>query len=236
MKYSQPSLFALDFPVRTSPALEEEKASRERKAPSGSRCCESSSLPDPVGYLLRTVLLSELGGWTRSMLVWKRQTTPAGRSWWVLQTLALRTVASGPGLLPTLRANKRGLPDSHGNTEAWGRLLPTLLATSYGTNQGGGARRTGKERPGLEMMAAKGLLPTLLSRDARTLAGNVPPPHHQGGLSLTQTIKGSLNAEWCEWFMNFPQKWTEIDDPGDSGPTSPRRSKSRGTGGRGSAA
>lgn len=295
MRYHQPSLFARGSPAKTSPAPGEEPVSRERKAPSGSKSCELCDSPDPVGRLLRTVLLSELGAWTRSMQVWKRQVTPAGRSWWVLKTLGLRTGASGPGLLPTLRANKRGLPDSHGNTEAWGRLLPTLCSSNSGTNKGGGGSRVGPERPSLTTLSRRGLLPTLqahdanpgnakrigrygtkhggknlndeillyptlmapdadhsgpnqrdskgrpgllptlLSRDARTLAGNANPPHHQGGESLTQKLKGSLNADWCEWFQGYPLGWTEIEDPGPSGPTVPRRSKNKGTVGRGSA-
>lgn len=55
---------------------------------------------------------------------WKESATPAGRSWWKLE-------CSAPGmgvpvlssLLPTCRANKGGLPDSHGRTDMWGRTL-----------------------------------------------------------------------------------------------------------------
>jgi len=54
-------------------------------------------------------------------------------------------------LLPTLRANKWGLPDSHGDTSAWG-MLPTITANLYGSNKGGAAGREGPARPSLERL------------------------------------------------------------------------------------
>ena len=44
------------------------------------------------------------------------------------------------------------------------RMLPTLTASDYGTNQGGAAGRVGKVRPSLQTMAR--LLPTLTSQDS----------------------------------------------------------------------
>ena len=41
-----------------------------------------------------------------------------------------------------------------------GSLLPTPSASSYGTNQGGSAGRTGKESPSLQTMASKNMWPT----------------------------------------------------------------------------
>jgi len=39
-------------------------------------------------------------------------------------------------------------------------LLPTLSASSYGTNKGGAAGRVGRERASLDTLAKRGLLPT----------------------------------------------------------------------------
>jgi len=65
--------------------------------------------------------------------------------------------------------------------------------------------------------AVSRLLPTMTARDSRTIKGNVPPPNHQGGVSLTQTIaspqqSGGLNPPWVEWLMGFPIGWTDLRD------------------------
>src|SRR5260221_690364 len=55
-------------------------------------------------------------------------------------------------------------------------LLPTATATSYGTNQGGAAGRTGPSRPSLGMMARRGLWPT--------------PRAHSSGPDYGKAIRG----------------------------------------------
>ena len=109
-------------------------------------------------------------------------------------------------MLPTLRANKWGLPDSHGNTDAW--ILPTLTASEYGTCQGGSAGRDGqKTRPSLQTMARNGTLPTLTINGNYNRAGLSP----KSGDGLQTKIGGQLNPNWCEWFMGFPIGWTDLE-------------------------
>jgi hypothetical protein len=48
---------------------------------------------------------------------------------------------------------------------------------------------------------------TPLSRDAPSIAGNVPPPGHQGGENLGQQVGGTLNPQWVEWLMGWPIHW-----------------------------
>lgn len=64
-------------------------------------------------------------------------------------------------------------------------LLPTPSASRYGSNKGGGAGRTGKERLSLDSMATRGLLP---SHDS-----------------------GPLSPVWVEWAMGFPLGWTDLE-------------------------
>jgi hypothetical protein len=74
------------------------------------------------GALLKTALASELAAMTGSPVSWKRLATPAGRSFYQ----GLGPAMGGRGrssLLPTCRAHKGGLPDSHGNTSMWGAVL-----------------------------------------------------------------------------------------------------------------
>jgi hypothetical protein len=66
---------------------------------SGFKSFVVSENADRLGLLLRTSLLYELAGLTPFSKVWKKQATPAGRSWWVLTTLAPRTEESESGSL-----------------------------------------------------------------------------------------------------------------------------------------
>ena len=91
-------------------------------------------------------------------------------------------------------------------------LLPTPSATSYGTNKGGAAGRTGKERPSLQTMARRGMWPTpnagchrggmpeRMEGRRRTLQDATASEAHQAG--------GQLNPTWVEWLMGFPIGWT----------------------------
>lgn len=72
-----------------------------------------------------------------------------------------------------------------------GSFLPTPSANSYGSNQGGGAGRTGKVRPSLNSMAKHNMWPTPRTSDA---------------------TGGPLNPMWVEWLMGYPEGWTELKD------------------------
>lgn len=162
---------------------------------------------DLIGLHLRTHLASELEAMTGSRMRWKRSASPAGRSWWVLAAPArpIGAAVSGSWLLtptetgnlacesmdkwrggwgnfiPTGRANKGGLPDSHGKIpgfvptpaaqtgakkghpeigdggsgarKAAEAFFPTVTATDYGSNMGGGSGRTGPKRQSLSSLA-----------------------------------------------------------------------------------
>jgi hypothetical protein len=111
-------------------------------------------------------------------------------------------------------------------------LLPTLTASSYGSNIGGAAGRVGKERPSSPTMAKRGLLPTLtatanlLSPSMQKWAGHrrllqtltardekgPGPTHTKSGVDLPQVIGGHLSPTFCEWYMGFPEGWTDLGD------------------------
>jgi len=123
---------------------------------SGPSLLGSSENSDPLGFLLRTCLASELSLLTKSSKTWKRQATPHGRSWWVLTTLGRRTVERGCGLLP-------------------GSDWPTATANESATrtNCGGAQGRVGPERP----MLAGAVLnwPTATASDAMDTDGTPRP-------------------------------------------------------------
>jgi hypothetical protein len=113
-------------------------------------------------------------------------------------------------------------------------LLPTPAASSYGTNRGGAAGRTGKVRPSLATMAKNGMWPTPRAQDGPkggpsqrdTLPAAVsawPTPtardwksgsHGTQGNSrpLSEKVGGQLNPTWVEWLMGYPTGWTVLED------------------------
>jgi len=79
-------------------------------------------------------------------------------------------------------------------------------------------------RKGLSKNSGNGLAtvvryaPTLLRRDGRSLRGSGRCDNSQGSQSLGHVIgelngfpSGSLNPEWCEWYMGFPGGWTGLE-------------------------
>ena len=92
-------------------------------------------------------------------------------------------------------------------SETWPRSAMTRNGIAY--------RLDTLARPTSEIVS--GLLPTLTKRDARTLKGGQDRPNRSGGKSLLQTMlddghdNGRLNPRWCEWFMGYPQMWTQLE-------------------------
>jgi hypothetical protein len=70
-----------------------------------------------------------------------------------------------------------------------GSLLPNPTATSYGSNQGGSAGRTGPVRLSLQAMASKAKWPTIRSTDGE-----------RGGRGdLIQAVRGNENSHFRTW-------------------------------------
>lgn len=118
---------------------------------------------------------------------------------------------------------------------ASGSLLPTLTASSYGSNQGGSAGRSGQPKRYSLDAIAKGWLPTPLASDNKGGTG----PRRDGGPRLndfektwlpTPTVSGEWNTRSAsprsgdglataagnsirlrEWMMGAPEEWTLVD-------------------------
>lgn len=100
-------------------------ASKAKGLGSTSKPSASSENAALVGSLLKTALISELKALTPCSLRWKHSTTPAGRSWFVLQTSV--PITSDP---------------DHGSSDAISRKLPTPMAMDGmrdGAGDGSGA-------------------------------------------------------------------------------------------------
>lgn len=146
-----PSSYVAGSPVRISLSLAPEVAWPESGQDSGQKCLESSERQSPLGSSLRTFLLFALEGQTRSSLIWKKQTTPQSRLWWVLGQSEQSTRDRGCGLLPTPTAfdSKKGLltglmvfrSDKHGlprkvnkDGSEWSAGLNRLFELATGQN------------------------------------------------------------------------------------------------------
>lgn len=149
---------------------------------------------------------------------------PDGKTGRKLVTVLTRSPL--PAMLPTLRANKWGLPDSHGSTAAWGQLIPTPRA-SDGDRGGRGDLLTVLR--GYETKHA-GTLPTPTARDWRSgLASQ--ETHGKNSRPLNETVSamagnrsGRMNPRFREWMMSFPIGWTELRPPATRSSRSSRKS------------
>lgn len=163
---SCPSLSSEALPARTSavPTLRA-KALKASAPASSSKLSASSESATLVGSLLKTALISELAALTPCSLRWRQSATPAGRSWFVLETSEPTTNArdagsSGvmPHKLSTPRASdmKAG---GHGDTGRMGTVRH-ILATPRKTDADRGFR--GDVLSQLHGHASKhaGMLPT----------------------------------------------------------------------------
>lgn len=154
---------------------------RTMTAISGRKCALLCSTPSPLGLLLRMCLASSALRSTRCFLTWRPQAMKSGRWLFRLVPSVPRTYARESGFLPTLRANKYGLPDSHGSVAAWNQyLLPTLKACD----------------------GAKGI---------RTPEGAARERlRRKNGQDLPTVLGGRVHPAFAEWMFGYPTGWTEL--------------------------
>lgn len=132
-QYSNPLTASLEDSHANQPASPDASWELVTRAGSGRKCSES--LPNFIhdGSLLKMFLVYCLttteGHSSKFAHRWKTKITKSGRLFFQLQLSEPRTAVTEPlSLLPTLRSNRWGVPDSHGKSESW-KMLPTLQAT-----------------------------------------------------------------------------------------------------------
>ncbi len=94
-----------------------------------------------------------------------------------------------------------------------GCLLPTPSASSYGSNQGGAAGRTGKVRHSLSSTASRGVwpTPTVCGNYNRKGASKSSGDGLATAVTKTSVSTGPLNPTWVEWLMGYPLGWTALE-------------------------
>ena len=196
----QPTLFAEDTLASPSALLGSEQAA-QMTVTSGRSIAVLSTNCGPLGSLERMLLGTSAWGSTMCLPIWNASATPAGRLLFRLQPWEPCTDEAESGLLPTPRASKIGGYSSPG-------FSPTLAE-------------------------AVRMWPTPIARDRRSFKGAARSPNSLGTEPLSVEVSraegiedGSLNPEWVEWLMRFPEKWTALEPSGMQ--SSPKSRKSSG--------
>lgn len=195
-----------------------------QEANSSSRCCAL-----PMAYDLDLCSWRTLQSSGERVLPWSSVNLPisgmlVGGMCFRLPEWARSTSGNDSSCLPTLQksdATRGDCPSqrrrrSPGLVTLSGQgLLPTL--TKHDRSPAGkGCRERGGGRGCLASMARDGqLMPTLCKRDYR--APNSPDGMSRRaramkncGKQLPNFLGGPLHPTWCEWFMGFPEGWSEL--------------------------
>lgn len=195
---------------------------------SGTMCelskerCYQKSISSTGASHVRTSVLPEMAkAWKDSVAdyfsrsyVWSKNSTQLSLSLKMFQPFDLEALEpSSPrwpqrGMIAGGRCYQQKKLELHTSAKDGSYLLPTPSASSYGSNQGGAAGRTGKIRHSLETMARKNLWPTPTTRD------RIRSEKFRRGRSLSprEQTGGLLNPQWVEWLMGYPIGWTELKD------------------------
>jgi hypothetical protein len=208
------------------------KASTAKGRGSSSKLSASSENVALVGSLLKTALISELGA-TPSSLRWKHSATPAGRSWFVLETLEPTTNAPALGSsvatsskLPTPMAmdgQRNGAGGGAGSTYPFRMILATPRASDMKAGGHGDTGRTGTVRHMLatprKTDADRGFRGNTLSQlqgHASRHAGMLPTPrksdaHH--GPDLRNSRGERTNGTNLPTFLHTPTAKANLHAP-----------------------
>lgn len=218
--------FQADSPANLS-AMPGSNEARRMTVTSGRKCCALLKNASPLGLLVRTLLASSTWHSMMCLFRWKAKATRSGRLYFQLQPLAHGISDSESSLWPTPTVhgnhNKKGLSKNSGNGLVTAiKMWPTPDAQM---GSGGGSakeaarrimgipRQTGGQRQ-KKLKDFVLLFPTPtahLGKDA-----HLPPAEMErdslAGLLLRQGASGSVNPQWVEWLMGFPEDWTLVSD------------------------
>lgn len=176
---SELTLFAEDSPAKTRRAQDVARALLEAARVSGASSLVSLPCFVRAGSLWKIQLAERRGGSTRSSVTWKSEAMRAYRFRCWQAISALPTVE-----------------------RAFSSLLPTPLASDAG--RGGLSYTSHGSARSPKLRLALSLLPTLTTTRASYMQrrGKKYP-------MLSGIAGGPLNPKWLEWFMGFPDGWTE---------------------------
>ena len=199
------------------------------RATCGRKCAELLARSDPLGYLLKTLLVTSPWGSTRCSLTWKPTATPGGRLLFRLQPLTPRTSGSESGSwLATATATANQLCPSMQKHPGCRAIFPTPLAGDGKKASSMSKARKASGRKPDSLPEYVRMWPTPTARDHKDTGdcANVPVNALLGRAVGPSRASGSLNPQWVEWLMGYPEGWTESEL--SATPSSRKSSKSSG--------
>ena len=207
-------------PVRTSasqtPTATESTA---RKAASGESLRGSFARYDLGMSSWRTAQISLFGASDECLETWPRWGLMLDGACYPQKILEHGTCDKGSGLLPTLTVhgnyNRKGASKNSGDRLATAiRRMPTLRATDGEMGGRGDLLAIIRGRPNKYCR-----MPTLTANDCNP-AGRVEVTEYRqenrrttvqrlrAAVTEPEDLGGTLNPDWCEWFMGWPIGWT----------------------------
>jgi hypothetical protein len=204
------------FPVRTFPQQEKAQALTESDQVCGEKWQGSFAKYDPDTHSLRTHQCSLLEDSTESC-----QTLPAwglmrDGECWEQPTLALRIRGTESGSWPTPVSSETSM----GNTKYKQGGTPLSYAVQYwptplasdGTKNGSDSLARAVQ-PELQKTFRKNAKQTWTTPTAHMAKeGGFPSEHERNTPTLSAQAGGKLNPNWVEWLMNWPIKWSDINE------------------------
>ena len=183
---------------------------------------------DPLGAFSRMFMGMSLWASTKCYLTWSVKPTPQGRSLFQLAPQTLRTDATEFGSSPEMWATPSAA-DSVGTTGGGQgkslrtdvKMWPTPRACSAMAAENI-HNRVNDKNPNLETVVARTMWPTPQASDNRDQGCMEDPSIKRRikmgkQIGLTTAVKetrssGSLNPQWVEWLMGYPEGWTDLED------------------------
>lgn len=216
--------FLAGFPVRTSASPEPARGLMANAPASGEKWHASFAKFDRATHSWKTAQCSLLADSDECSPTWPRSGSMRDGVCSERPMLALRTSATGSGLLPTLLVPNGGRSVKHaefvGNTayhngkKVQVDLHAALLRLPTLTVHGNYNRKGVSPTSGDGLATALCRTPTLAASDWKGRSGAGHLSRH-GAKRLSDAMPadgGPLNPTWCEWFMGFPLGWTELPD------------------------
>lgn len=181
---------------------------------SGRKCADLLAKSDPLGSLLKTLLVTSHWGSTRCSLTWKPTATPGGRLLFRLQPSMPRTSGNGSGSwLATATATANQLAPSMQKHPGCRAIFPTPLAGDGKKMSSMSKARKASGRKPDSLPEYVRMWPTPTARDHKDTGdcANVPVNALLGRAVGPSRMSGSLNPEFVEWLMGFPVGWTDCE-------------------------
>ena len=187
---------------------------------SGRRCAELLAKSDPLGCLLKMLLVTSPWASTKCLLTWKPTATPGGRLLFRLVPKTLRTSDSDSGSwLATATATANQLCPSMQKWKGCREIWPTPTSRDWKDGTAEACRNV----PANGLLGREVHLWGTPNSHPRTFTPRQQTRPNDEKYQLANQVGGSLNPAWVEWLMGFPPGWTDLK-PSEM-PSSRRSSK-----------